>query len=299
MAARTLIRVPQMRAAAGAPPAIAGADALCDFMRRRARVLVITGAGLSTASGIPAYRDAAGHWLRRDPILFQDFMASALVRRRYWARSYFGWQLMQQASPNPAHEALVALEQAGRLSLLVTQNVDGLHARAGSRALVELHGRLARVKCLDCAAESERDDVQRWLEALNPDWRPEVLGYNPDGDAELDACAYPGFRVVDCVACGGTLKPDVVFFGEPVPARRSSAVAEAMARSDGVLVVGSSLVVMSGYRIVRQAVASGLPVVAVNNGRTRADELVQFKVEGDCVAVLERLGAEFAGGVRL
>jgi NAD-dependent SIR2 family protein deacetylase len=287
-----------MRPAVGAPPPPAGFDALLDFVARRSRLLVLTGAGMSTASGIPAYRDADGQWLRRDPILFQDFIASAVVRRRYWARSYFGWQLMHRASPNPAHQALAALERASRLSLLVTQNVDGLHARAGSRALVELHGRLAKVKCLTCAAETDRHDVQRHLEALNPDWRPEVLGYNPDGDAELDAGAYPGFRVADCAACGGPLKPDVVFFGEPVPARRAVIVAEAKARSDGMLVVGSSLVVMSGYRIVRQAAASGLPVVAVNDGRTRADDLLQFKVGGDCVGMLERLGAELGAGVR-
>jgi NAD-dependent SIR2 family protein deacetylase len=285
-----------MRPAEGAPPRLVGFDALLDFVRRRSRLLVLSGAGMSTASGIPAYRGADGQWLRRDPILFQDFLASARVRRRYWARSYFGWPLMHRASPNAAHQALVALERAGRLSLLVTQNVDGLHARAGSRALVELHGRLARVKCLACAAENDREEVQRRLEALNPDWRPEVLGYNPDGDAELDAGAYPGFQVVDCAACGGPLKPDVVFFGEPVPARRAAAVAEAMARSDGVLVVGSSLVVMSGYRIVRQAAASGLPVVAVNEGRTRADALLHFKVGGDCVGTLERLGVELAVG---
>ncbi len=286
-----------MRPAVGAPPAQGNGAALLDFIKRRSPLLVLTGAGMSTGSGIPAYRDADGQWLRRDPILFQDFMASAAVRRRYWARSYFGWRLMGKASPNPAHRALAALEQGGLVSLLVTQNVDGLHARAGSRKLVELHGRLAKVRCLDCAAECDRDDVQRRLEALNPDWRPDVLGYNPDGDAELDSTAYPGFRVAECDTCGGILKPDVVFFGEPVPVERAEAVDEAVARSAGVLVVGSSLVVMSGYRIVRQAAASSLPVVAVNDGRTRADGLLQFKVGGDCVGVLEQVIAELDGEV--
>ena len=278
-----------MRPASGPAAPLADLDALVAFVRRHSPLLVLTGAGLSTSSGIPAYRDGDGRWLRRDPILFQDFMGSATVRRRYWARSYFGWRLMQHAAPNPAHRALAALEASGRVSLLVTQNVDGLHARAGSRALVELHGRLARVKCLRCHADHDRVKVQQRLEAMNPDWRPEVLGYNPDGDAELDASAYPGFRVVDCDACGGPLKPDVVFFGEPVPARRAQAVEQAIGRSRGVLVVGSSLVVMSGYRIVRQAAAAGLPAVAVNDGRTRADDLLNFKVEGDCVGLLERL----------
>ena len=292
MDVRPLIRIPQMRPATGAPPPEGGIEALVQFIRHHSPLLVLTGAGLSTSSGIPAYRDGDGRWLRRDPILFQDFLASATVRRRYWARSYFGWLLMQRAAANPAHRALAALEQSGHVSLLVTQNVDGLHAQAGSQALVELHGRLARVKCLHCHTVLDREEVQQQLEALNPGWRPEVLGYNPDGDAELDASAYPGFRVADCDACGGPLKPDVVFFGEPVPVERADTVGQFMARSKGLLVVGSSLVVMSGYRIVRQAAAVGLPVVAVNNGRTRADELLQFKTGGDCVKVLEQVVAE-------
>ncbi len=290
-----MIRIPQMRPESGPPAPRGDFERLLGFVQGHARILVLTGAGLSTSSGIPAYRDGDGRWLRRDPILFQDFMASATVRRRYWARSYFGWQLMERASPNRAHRALVTLEQAGRLSLLVTQNVDGLHAAAGSQGLIELHGRLARVKCLQCHAERDRNEIQQKLASLNPDWRPEVLGYNPDGDAELDAGAYPGFRVADCDRCGGVLKPDVVFFGESVPAERAQAVGQAMARSNGVLVVGSSLVVMSGYRIVRQAAAAGLPVVAVNHGRTRADELLHFKVDGDCVEVLTRTAAALGG----
>ncbi|WP_338063120.1 NAD-dependent protein deacetylase [Wenzhouxiangella limi] len=293
--ARPLIRIPQMRPATSAAPPTADEAELGRFVVDHPGLLVLTGAGMSTGSGIPAYRDADGQWLRRDPILFQDFMASALVRRRYWARSYFGWRLMQQARPNAAHRALARLEQLGRLSLLVTQNVDGLHATAGSSLLVELHGRLARVRCLQCGAGCDRDEVQARLEALNPDWHPEVLGYNPDGDAELDASAYPGFRVAECTVCGGPLKPDVVFFGEPVPQTRAQAVAEAIARSSAVLVVGSSLVVMSGYRIVRQAAAAGLPIAAINDGRTRADELLQFKLGGDCVGVLERIGAQIDG----
>ncbi len=288
MASRPLIRIPQMRAVAGVEAPVAGPAELREFLHAHPRLLVLTGAGLSTSSGIPAYRDGDGRWLRRDPILYQDFIASERMRRRYWARSFFGWQVMREARPNAGHLALVSLERAGRVSLLVTQNVDGLHARAGSRRLVELHGCLNRVACLDCKTAIRRDDLQRQLEDLNPDWQPEVLGYNPDGDAELDASAYPGFRPPACGRCGGALKPEVVFFGEPVPADRVQRVRSALAGSDAVLVLGSSLVVMSGYRIVREAARAGLPVVAVNQGRTRADELLSFKLNGNCVEVLEK-----------
>ncbi len=289
MAAHPMIRIPAMRPAAGIGARAGTIDELAEFLRRHRRVLVLTGAGLSTNSGIPAYRDGDGQWLRRDPILYQQFVASADMRRRYWARSYFGWQLMRQAKPNAAHRMLAALEQAGRLSALVTQNVDGLHAAAGSRSVIELHGRLSAVSCMDCKGALGRDQLQDELARRNPDWHPEVLGFNPDGDAELDASAYPGFRVVDCSGCGGALKPDVVFFGEAVPAERVRAVDQALQASDAVLVVGSSLVVMSGYRIVRSAVARGLPVAAINRGRTRADELLAFKLDGDCVTTLAAL----------
>lgn len=295
MAVRPLIRIPQMRSTL-APPAPSGDfEQLLEFTRAHARLLVVTGAGLSTDSGIPAYRDADGRWLRRDPILYHEFMASEQTRRRYWARSFFGWPLMQSARFNGAHQALARLEAAGHVELLVTQNVDGLHERAGSRRLIEIHGRLSRASCLSCGYRIERDELQQRLHALNPDWRPEVLGYNPDGDAELDASAYPGFMVADCERCGGPLKPDVVFFGESVPAERIAAVRSALRSSDAVLVLGSSLVVMSGYRIVREGVAAGLPVVAVNRGRTRADDLLSFKVDADCSEALSRLAEALQG----
>ncbi len=278
-----------MRAALAQPAPVGDFDRLAEFVKAHPRLLVLTGAGLSTRSGIPAYRDGDGRWLRRDPILYHEFMASALTRRRYWARSFFGWELMRQAQVNAAHVALARLEALERLSRLVTQNVDGLHQRAGSAKLVELHGRLSRVTCQSCGYRVERNQLQQRLIQLNPDWKPDVLGYNPDGDAELDASAYPGFRVADCERCGGPLKPDVVFFGESVPAERIAAVRTALAQSDAVLVLGSSLVVMSGFRIVRDAVSAGLPVAAVNHGRTRADELLRFKVDADCSSVLPRL----------
>ena len=288
MASARLIRIPTLSVdgTRDAPPG--SQDQLAEFLRRQRRILVLTGAGLSTQSGIPAYRDASGRWLRRDPILYQDFMRCPTTRRRYWARSFFGWQLMQKAAPNPAHHALARLERAGRISRIITQNVDSLHHKAGCKAVIELHGRLSAVSCQRCGAATDRDQLQHKLVMLNTDWQPEVLGYNPDGDAELDASAYPGFRVVDCDACGGELKPDVVFFGESVPRARLAAVDQALSRSDALLVVGSSLVVMSGYRIVRQARRLGLPVVAINDGRTRADEMIDFKVGGNCVEVLDQ-----------
>ncbi|MGY6631178.1 MAG: NAD-dependent protein deacetylase [Wenzhouxiangella sp.] len=289
MSGRPLIRVPQMRAVPerDAPPG--DLARLADFIDRHRRLLVLTGAGLSTGSGIPAYRDAQGQWLRRDPILYHDFIASSTVQRRYWARSFLGWQSIRNGRANAAHHALARLEQADQLALLVTQNVDGLHAQAGSQALVEVHGSLWQVSCLGCHARFPREAIQAQLLERNPDWRPEVLEIRPDGDAELDARAYPGFEPVACTRCGGVLKPDVVFFGESVPAERHQTINQALDECDALLVIGSSLVVMSGYRIVRQAHQRGLPVAAVNNGRTRADDLLNFKVGGDCVAVLSQL----------
>jgi len=288
MPAPALIRIPTLNPTQGREAPQGSHDQLIDFLVKHPRLLVLTGAGLSTQSGIPAYRDASGQWLRRDPILYQDFMRCAITRRRYWARSFFGWQLMQQASPNRAHHALARFEQAGRISRLITQNVDGLHRAAGSHQVIELHGRLSAVSCQHCGNALERNLLQQQMAALNPDWQPDVLGYNPDGDAELDASAYPGFNVVPCTVCGGDLKPDVVFFGETVPKARLAMIDQALTASDALLVVGTSLVVMSGYRIVREARRLDLPVAAINDGRTRADDLLDFKLGGDCVDALYR-----------
>lgn len=267
---------------------------LVDFFRTHPRTLVLTGAGCSTGSGIPAYRDGLGRWSRRQPIFFQDFMSSAAVRRRYWARSYFGWPVMRDARPGPAHRALCALHRNGHLAGLVTQNVDGLHQAAGHEAVAELHGGLSRVLCLQCGRLTDRASLQHDLEVLNPDWSPEVLGINPDGDVELDDLAYPGFRVADCSECGGMLKPDVVFFGESVPPARFQTIDDQMVDADALLVVGSSLVVWSGFRLARNASASGLPVAAVNDGRTRADALLDFKLGGDCGQALADAAARLS-----
>ena len=283
------LRIPDMIAEAGVSVRLADCEVLADFLAAHQRVVVLTGAGCSTGSGIPAYRDGDGRWLQRRPILYPDFIAHAHVRRRYWARSYFGWPVMGQAFPNGAHHALAALERRGMVESVITQNVDGLHRRAGQRNLVELHGRLDRVACLDCGRVESRDKLQRRLADINPDWTGRVLGINADGDAELDANDWPGFSVAECGACYGRLKPEVVFFGESLPTATRDAIQRTLAGADAVLAVGTSLVVGSAFRLVREAADRGLPVVAINQGRTRADRLLSFKVQGDCVEVLGNL----------
>jgi NAD-dependent SIR2 family protein deacetylase len=289
----TGIRIPEFRDTDAAPATQGTVPQLAAFIAEHGPLLVLTGAGCSTRSGIPAYRNAAGQWNRRQPILYPDFVASATVRRRYWARSFLGWPVMHQAEPGRAHRALVELDRSGRLTGLVTQNVDGLHQAAGHGDVLELHGGLQRVLCLDCGATIDRDVLQERLSLANPDWAPDVLSINPDGDAELDDAAYPGFRVVDCAECGGRLKPDVVFFGESVPRSRFERIDAKLERAGALLVVGSSLVVGSGYRIVRAAQRRGLQVVAATQGRTRADSILAFNVHADCgdtlSGVLERL----------
>jgi len=252
------------------------------WIMQHKRLLVLTGAGCSTASGIPAYRDSSGSWQRRDPIMYQDFLHSSKTRRRYWARSFLGWPLMQQAKPNNSHIALAALEQQGQIAQLITQNVDSLHHSAGHMNCINLHGTLSEVICLQCQQYLPRHTVQGLLSDINTQWQAEIKAVNPDGDVELDGQAYPGFNVANCPDCGGILKPDVVFFGESIPQARMQQVNQALDACDAVLAVGTSLVVWSGYRIVRDVANAGLPVAAINDGRTRADELLQFKLSGDC-----------------
>jgi NAD-dependent SIR2 family protein deacetylase len=249
------------------------------------RLFVLTGAGCSTGSGIPDYRDAAGAWKRRPPVTYSAFTGGVAVRRRYWARSTVGYPRMAAARPNGAHHALARLEEAGRVERLVTQNVDGLHARAGSRRIVDLHGRIADVVCLSCREVTRRDALQERLLALNPAWRDHVAAMAPDGDADLEVDT-DTFVVPACTRCGGMLKPDVVFFGENVPEARVAEAYAALERSDAVLVVGSSLMVFSGWRFVRAAARQEKPVVILNLGRTRADDLAALKIEAPCDEVL-------------
>ncbi|MEY4760287.1 MAG: hypothetical protein RLZZ200_143 [Pseudomonadota bacterium] len=258
-------------------------------MARHRRLFVLTGAGCSTDSGIPDYRDANGEWKRSPPVQYPAFMADHAVRQRYWARSLVGWRHLGHASPNASHAALARLEGEGRVDTLVTQNVDGLHQKAGSRRVIDLHGRLDAVACQACGRRSPRAALQISLAELNPGWEGRAARVGPDGDVDLEADDFGGFVVPDCMDCGGILKPDVVFFGEAVPRDRVEAAYAAVARSDAVLVIGSSLMVYSGFRFVRAAADAGKPIAAVNRGRTRADELLSLKVDAGCAETLERL----------
>ena len=264
-----------------------------DFIAAHRRLFVLTGAGCSTGSGIPDYRDEQGAWKRTPPVTYQAFVGDGIARRRYWARSLVGWPRIAQAQPNAAHRALAALEAQGRCSQLLTQNVDGLHQAAGSRAVIDLHGRLDAVVCLGCGASSSRADVQRRLAEANPAWAGLAAGAAPDGDADLEDRDFATFQVPACDACGGMLKPDVVFFGENVPRARVDAAMAGLAQADGMLVVGSSLMVYSGLRFVHAAVRAQIPVAAVNLGRTRADDLLRFRMAAPCGDALRfLLGAD-------
>jgi NAD-dependent SIR2 family protein deacetylase len=259
---------------------------LSDFIARYGRLFVLTGAGCSTDSGIPDYRDGNGDWKRSQPVNFQAFMGSDAVRRRYWARSLVGWQRFRRAEPNGAHAALARLQQQGRLQQLVTQNVDGLHQAAGSVNVIDLHGRLDRVRCMECDSLVPREELQEELLACNPEWRGVQGLPAPDGDADLAGLPFDEFIVPACSRCDGVLKPDVVFFGERVPRLRVEESMRQLERADAVLVAGSSLMVYSGYRFVQAAAQSGKPIAAVNLGRTRADELLTLKVSEPCALAL-------------
>jgi NAD-dependent SIR2 family protein deacetylase len=266
--------------------------ALAVLVRRP--IVALTGAGLSTDSGIPDYRGPGSP--PRTPMTYQQFLSGLPAQRRYWARSHVGWARMAHAEPNPGHRAVAELERAGALHGVITQNVDGLHRAAGSRAVIDLHGRISDVTCVGCGQRSPRDTLQARLAALNPGFVEAVgdaVESAPDGDAEL--AAVDGFQVAWCTGCGGALKPDVVFFGENVPKERV-ARAYAMVDAAGVLLVaGSSLTVMSGLRFVRHAHKRGTPVVIVNRGRTRGDALADVLVDGGCSEVLTAVAAAAVG----
>jgi NAD-dependent SIR2 family protein deacetylase len=261
-------------------------SALRDFIGRHRRLFLLTGAGCSTNSGIPDYRDADGQWKRAQPVTYQAFMREEATRRRYRARGLVGWRRFRQAQPNNAHRALARLEAMGKSELLLTQNVDRLHQAAGSAKVIDLHGRLDRVCCTVCGRMMARDEMQDKLDRLNPDWRAVSAGDAPDGDADLDGTDFSAFLVPSCPHCSGVLKPDVVFFGESVPRGRVEAAAQHLEKADAMLIVGSSLMVYSGYRFVEMAARAGKPIAAINLGRTRADELLTLKVEQSCETAL-------------
>jgi NAD-dependent SIR2 family protein deacetylase len=266
--------------------ALADANALRTWLDRFQRVFVLTGAGVSTASGIPDYRDTYGEWKRPPPVTYQALIGDPATYRRYWARSYVGWPNFSSAKPNTSHRALAAFEDQGRLTSLVTQNVDALHQRAGSREVIDLHGRLDRVVCLGCGDARPRAELQMRMAAANPGWRPREAAVAPDGDADIDPAAAIAFEAPHCLLCGGMLKPDVVFFGENVPRQRYAQAVAALEAAEALLVVGSSLMVYSGFRFARMAHDRGAPIAILNRGQTRADQLVDLKLEGDCGPVL-------------
>jgi NAD-dependent SIR2 family protein deacetylase len=255
---------------------------LQQFIETHPRLFVLTGAGVSTDSGIPDYRDRAGEWKRAPPVTLQAFMHEPVTRQRYWARSLIGWPHFGRALPNTAHRALALLEHRGQIELLVTQNVDRLHQRAGSERVVDLHGRLDEVRCMACDWRLSRDDFQQQLIERNPAWLQFDAAIAPDGDADLEDQDFAHFDIPPCPRCGGIVKPDVVFFGEGVPRERVDAATQAWHAADAVLVVGSSLMVYSGYRFVQAAAKAGKPVAALTLGRTRADALLSLKVDASC-----------------
>jgi NAD-dependent SIR2 family protein deacetylase len=263
-------------------------------MARHPRLFLLTGAGISTDSGIPGYRDDKGQWQRSQPITLQAFLGSHGARQRYWARSMLGWPVTAQAQPNAAHHAVARLGRHGGLTALVTQNVDGLHQRAGSTDVIELHGGLDGVVCLQCGTRHARAGVQQWLVDHNEALRGVLAMPAADGDVHFESPLFAGFQVPACGECAGILKPDVVFFGESVPRERVAAARDALEAADAVLVIGSSLMVYSGYRFCVWAAGLGKPVAALNLGHTRADPMLALKVQEPCapalLAALEELG---------
>lgn len=272
---------------------------LTRFIADARRLVVLTGAGCSTESGIPDYRSPGGAWTRHKPIYFSAFVRSAEVRRFYWARSFRGWPRFSAARPNRAHAALARLEERGGVHQLITQNVDDLHQEAGSRAVVQLHGRNRIVVCLECGAESPRGTMQERLAEMNHEtaarWErlhPDEADFAPDGDAEIASDVLADFRVPACIRCDGPLKPAVVFFGESVPREKVDYAMRRVDESDALLVVGSSLTVWSGYRFAKRASERAIPIAIVNIGPTRADDLATIKIEETCGEVLSTVLGE-------
>jgi NAD-dependent SIR2 family protein deacetylase len=282
-----------------------GFAALLELLRGR-RIVALAGAGCSTESGIPDYRGPEGSLRRRAPLQYGEFVRSAEGRVRYWARSAVGWPRFSAARPNAAHHALARLEDRGVVQGLITQNVDGLHQAAGSRNVVELHGSLALVRCLDCGNAVRRDAFQQRLLALNQRWQERLarsvetgalaVRTAPDGDSELPAAALERFRVPDCAACGGVVKPDVVFFGESVPRARVETAWRLFETAEVLLVVGSSLTVFSGRRFIDRAARTALPVAIINLGPTRADDVAAVKVSARLGEILPRVAETLIAG---
>ena len=257
-------------------------------------VVVLSGAGLSTESGIPDYRGESGRRRRAEPMTYQTFLGSAAARRRYWARSHLGWRHIARAVPNAGHRAVTELQRRGLIAGIITQNVDGLHQAAGAQQVIELHGSLDRVTCLTCGQRTSRELLDRRLRTANPGWHAQVSAIKPDGDADLADDQIDAFDTVDCEGCGGLLKPDVIFFGENVPRPRVQECYALTERAHTLLVLGSSLTVMSGYRFVRHATELDIPVAIMNQGQTRGDAHALLTLDAPLgstlTALLARLG---------
>ena len=263
------------------------AQQLSEFIQYYPKLVVLTGAGVSLASGIPTYRDENGFWQRSEPMQHHDFIKQTYTQKRYWARSFIGWPLMANAQPNAAHAALAQLEQLGHSRLLITQNVDHLHQQAGSRQVIDLHGNLRQIICLSCGAQTTRTALQIRLAKLNPYLQGLSADVRPDGDAELSEAHVEQVRIPACLNCGGVLMPDVVFFGGTVPVERVQACLTALQQADALLVVGSSLKVFSGFRFCLRAQEWGKPIALLNPGNTRADALAQHHWRAPCADVLQ------------
>ena len=283
---------------AGPLPGTDGGSSLDDLADLVAEgdVVVLSGAGLSTDSGIPDYRGATGRLRRHTPMTYQTFTRDPRGRHRYWARSFVGWRQIRGARPNAGHRAVAQLQTAGLLGGVITQNVDGLHQAGGARDVLELHGGLDRTVCLGCGDVADRGELDERLRAANPHFGPRVDEVNPDGDAELPDEVLDGFVMVDCLACGGgPLKPDVVFFGETVPRDRVERCFGLVEEARSLLVLGSSLAVMSGYRFVLRAAKLGIPVAIVTVGPTRGDGKAAVRLDAPLGVVLPDLAARLAG----
>ncbi len=284
-------------AAEASSPAAGVVDDVARVVAGR-RVVVLSGAGLSTESGIPDYRGASGRLRRHTPMTYEEFVGSVSGRQRYWARSHLGWRTIARAAPNDGHRAVAVLADQGYLSGVITQNVDGLHRAAGTSGAVELHGNLDRVVCLHCRRSSPREELDRRLRAANPVFAGAASSINPDGDVELAEEIVRDFQVVSCTACGsGVLKPDVVFFGENVPRPRVDRCYRLVDDAAALLVLGSSLAVMSGLRFVRHAAKRGIPVVIVNRGVTRGDQYAKVRVDLPLGQALSDVVARLRGAV--
>lgn len=268
---------------------VSGVHELAAFLERFPKLMVLSGAGMSTASGIPDYRDHNCIRRGKAPVQGPEFRKMEDIRRRYWARSMAGWPTLAKAIPNAGHHAIADLEAAGKISTVLTQNVDGLHQQAGSTNVIELHGNIHSVVCLECGTRFSRSFIQTLLEQANPDLVGVVGTTLPDGDAQLELDTLGQFHIPYCVQCDGMLQPNVVFFGDGVPRARTDAAQQALTRADALLVIGSSLTVLSGYRICRMAVEAGKPVAAINRGKTRADDLLSLKLQASSEYILPLL----------